>query len=274
MINMECVSAEILRMAEYLDGTVYPEASEYLGRLVRQDGMVEEMPYGIADTLIKCDRPKRFPGVLIGFIKEMYKLEIAEGNDDAMNDLGAAYYDGDRGFPQDFGKAVHYYKMAADHGNRQAQENLGYCYYYGRDMEAPDYKKAFHYFLLGALDGHLISLYKIGDMYLNGYYVEKNEKEAYHIYRHCLDMMTEEAERFVAGPVYLRISNMFLHGTGTEENPKNALVCFQKAEFYLYDMVAAGDYKYKKSLRNAIKGQQEAREKLEGKLTEEEWIDE
>ena len=45
-------------------------------------------------------------------------------------------------------------------------------------METPDYQKAFHYFLLGALDGHLISLYKIGDMYLNGYHVEKNEKRA------------------------------------------------------------------------------------------------
>ena len=41
-----------------------------------------------------------------------------------------------------------------------------------------DYKKAFHYFAKGAFDGHLVSLYKIGDMYKNGYYVEKDEKEA------------------------------------------------------------------------------------------------
>ncbi len=46
---------------------------------------------------------------------------------------------------------------------------------------------------------HLISLYKIGDMYLNGLYVEKNEKEAFRICRRCLETVTEEAERRVAG---------------------------------------------------------------------------
>lgn len=262
-----------------LPGTVigagrFAKKCQYLCGLVHEDGSVEDMPYEIAGKLMACDNPKRFPDVLIGFIREMYRLEIAEGNDHAMNDLGAQYYDGSRGFPQDFGKAIHYYQLAADHGNRQAQENLGYCYYYGRDMEAPDYQKAFHYFLLGALDGHLISLYKIGDMYLNGYCVEQNEKEAFLIYRHCLDMMNEEAEKFVAGPVYLRLGNMFLRGTGTEVNLKSALICFQKAEFYLYNMVEAGDHKYKKSLRNAVKGQQEAREQLMEQLAEDEWIDE
>ena len=93
---------------------------------------------------------------------KMFDLEIGAGNADAMNDLGALYYDGSRGFEQSFEKAVRYYSMAAENGSRQAQENLGYCYYYGRDGE-PDYEKAFHYFALGAFDGHLVSLYKIGE---------------------------------------------------------------------------------------------------------------
>ena len=155
--------------------------------------------------------------------------------------------------------------MAAKLGNRQAQENLGYCYYYGRNIPV-DYEKAFHYFALGAFDGHLISLYKIGDMYMNGYYVEKNPTEAFHIYERCLETMTDEAALTVAGPVFLRLGNAFLYGNGTEENAKSALVCFQKAELYLFDMVARGEWMYKKSLEDAIEGQEKARAKMNNLL--------
>ncbi|MBP0985422.1 MAG: sel1 repeat family protein [Oscillospiraceae bacterium] len=211
-----------------------------------------------------------FPECLIGFIEEMFQLEIAEGNNNAMNDLGAQYYGGNRGFEQSFDEAVTYYKMAAAKGNRPAQENLGYCYYYGRDGK-PDYEKAFHYFALGAFDGHLVSLYNIGDMYLNGLYVPKNEKEAFYIYVHCMDTMTQQAEGRVACPVLLRLGGMFLDGIGTEEDAKSALVCFQKAESYLYDMVIGGDDMYRRSLAEAIDGQARARQKLTGLLPESSW---
>ena len=85
----------------------------------------------------------------------------------------------------------------------------------------PDYEKAFHCFALGAFDGHLISLYKIGDMYFSGLYVEKNEKEAFYIYMRCLETMTEEAANRVAGPVYLRLGKMFLNGMGIEKDLKS-----------------------------------------------------
>ena len=165
---------------------------------------------------------------------------------------------------------MHYYHLAAEHGSRQAQENLGYCYYYGRNMPV-DYEKAFHYFALGAFDGHLISLYKIGDMYANGYYVPKNEVEAFHIYERCMETMTEEAAKVVAGPVFLRLGGAFLYGKGTRADAKSALVCYQKAEAFLYDMVRNGDVMYKKSLLSAIEGQKKAREALERDLPQEEW---
>lgn len=222
--------------------------------------------YDFATALVQCDRTVAMPHCLFDFVVSLYENAIADGNIYAMNDLGALYYDG-RGCNQDFAKAVYYYDMAAKLGNRQAQENLGYCYYYGRNIPI-DYEKAFHYFALGAFDGHLISLYKIGDMYMNGYYVEKNQTEAFHIYERCLETMTDEAALTVAGPVFLRLGNAFLYGNGTDENAKSALVCFQKAELYLYDMVARGDWMYRKSLQDAIDGQSFAREKLAEVLPE------
>ena len=245
-----------MRAIPVLDPTLFPETAEFLEHYNDDD----YSDYELATAILKCDKTLALPKELFDFIVSLYENEIAKENDCAMNDLGALYYDG-RGCEQSFEKAVCYYEMAAKNGNRQAQENLGYCYYYRRDVEV-DYEKAFHYFALGAFDGHLISLYKIGDMYMNGYYVEKNPTEAFRIYEHCLETMTDEATAIVAGPVYLRLAKSFLDGIGTEKNPMSALVCFQKAEFFLYNMVANGDWMYKKSLEQAIEGQTTARQKL------------
>ena len=243
-----------------LDPQLSPETVEFFE--IHKDDNIPA--YEFATALVECDKTVAMPRCLFDFIVGLYENAIADGNINAMNDLGALYYDG-RGCEQDFTKAVYYYDMAAKFGNRQAQENLGYCYYYGRNVPV-DYERAFHYFALGAFDGHLISLYKIGDMYMNGYYVEKNPTEAFNIYERCLETMTDEAALIVAGPVFLRLGDAFLYGNGTEENAKSALVCFQKAELYLFDMVARGEWMYKKSLEDAIKGQAKAREKLNGNI--------
>ena len=87
----------------------------------------------------------------------------------------------------------------------------------------------------------------------------------------CLETMTDEAAVSVAGPVYLRLGKMFLTGIGVDKNTKNALVCYQKAESFLYDMVANGNTMYKKSLDAAVKGQDKAREQLMSELPEDNW---
>jgi len=114
-------------------------------------------------------------------------------------------------------------------------------------------------------------LYKIGDMYLNGLYVPKNEREAFFIFMRCIETMTDEASGRVAGPVYLRLGRMFLEGIGTECNYKNALICFQKAETYLLDMVLDGDVMYRKSLEKAIEAQKTVRKKLTKHLLGKNW---
>ena len=264
------LSAKVNEVYSMLDAEAFPETMDYLASIMDSDGTVSEEPYEIATQVMLCDKLQEFPEFMIDFVAELYEVETAAGNAEAMNDLGAHYYGGNHGFPQDFTKAVAYYKQAAANGSRQAQENLGYCYYYGRDMKK-DYEKAFHYFALGAFDGHLISLYKIGDMYLNGYYVEKNEEEAFAIYMRCLNTMTDEAAPEAAGPVFLRIGNMLLNGLGTEADAKGALICYQKAETFLYDMVKGGDVMYKKSLQAAIDGQAKARAKLSLELPDNDW---
>lgn len=257
---------EAEKACDMLDQTQYPETYAVLS----DDFIDEKTPFNIASNLMECDKPKDLPPHMIEFITALYEIEISEGNHHAMNNLGAHYYSGNRGFEQSFRKAMALYNMAAEHGNRQAQENLGYCYYYGRDVEV-DYQKAFHYFALGAFDGYLISLYKIGDMYLNGYYVKKNEREAFFIYNRCLQMASDEDTKYISGPVHLRLGNMYLDGIGTERDPQQALLHFNIAEIMLLQMIQDGIYMYKKSLRDAIEGQKKARAQLMENLPYGEW---
>ena len=253
-----------------LDAEECPEAYAYLSGLADDESTTNEDPYDIANMLLDCDGKGPLPTVLRVLTVTLLQAAFEGGNADAMNDLGAQYYTGSRGFEQDFGKAVEYYLLAAESGSRQAQENLGYCYYYGRNVPV-DYEKAFHYFALGAFDGHLISLYKIGDMYANGYYVAQNEKEAFCIYEHCLNTMTDADAAQIAGPLYLRLGKAFLYGKGTKPDAKCALICYQKAQLFLMDMVANGNEMYRKSLDAAIDGEAKAREQLMAALPQTEW---
>lgn len=247
-----------------LDADEAPESREYLSGLLLDSDAPD--PYAAASDLASLDRPAPLPAALRGLIEELLEVSYYEdGNADAMNDLGAHYYDGARGFGQSYARAVECYERAAEKGSRQAQENLGYCHYYGRGVPV-DYEKAFHCFALGAFDGHLVSLYKIGDMYRDGLYVGKDPAEAFRIYSRCLDTMTDEAAPRCAGPVYLRMGGALLGGEGAPEDPKGALVCFQRAESFLYDMVAGGGAEYAGSLREAIEGQARARAKLAAAL--------
>ncbi len=271
MENFELLE-KIMDVCAMLDADEFPELCAYLDSVTDEVRGVTEDAYELANRILLCDKPSLLPPFIRDFIVELFEDAFDAGNAEAMNDLGAQYYDGSRGFEQDFSKAVRCYELAAENGSRQAQENLGYCYYYGRNMPV-DYEKAFHYFALGAFEGHLISLYKIGDMYAAGYYVQKNEKEAFLIYEHCIHSMTDAAAPIVAGPVFLRLARCYLDGKGTEKDAKSALICFQKAETFLYDMVKNGDTMYKKSLLAAIEGQAAARNVLLSRLSEKQWLD-
>ena len=108
-----------------LDADAAPEARDYLGGLLFDED-AETDPFTVANKLLQCDMPEPLPEVLRDFIEALFTAAYDDGNADAMNDIGAQYYDGSRGFDQDFTKAVECYKLAAEKGSRQAQENLGY----------------------------------------------------------------------------------------------------------------------------------------------------
>lgn len=103
------------------------------------------------------------------FTEALSFLIEAEHNPKDMMHLGGYYYEIKR-----FDLALKYYELAATYDYDPAYECLGYIWYYGRTGER-DYKKAFEYFSRLMEKGDPVSIYKIADMYKNGYYVEKDQ---------------------------------------------------------------------------------------------------
>lgn len=142
-----------------------------------------------------------------------YELCIEENMPVAALNLGTIYYCGVY-LPQDFRRAVELYEIAAQGGEVEAICNLGYCWYYGRHYEL-DFKRAYEYFSLGALlYDHSNCLYKLGDMYRSGLYVEKNEKYAFRLYERAYEQIDYEDNRIA--DIELRLGSSYFYGCGVE----------------------------------------------------------
>ena len=168
---------------------------------------------------------------------ECYTLCVEQNMPVAALNLGTFYYLG-RGVDQDYKKAYELYKLAADAGELRAICNCGYCFYYGRH-QAVDYAEAFRFFSLGALlynDANC--LYKLGDQYLNGYGVEKNEAYAFQLYQRALERCAEEDEDrwgdTILPDAQFRVGKCLLRAIGTEKNAETAhrLLCLALVGFY------------------------------------------
>lgn len=119
-------------------------------------------------------------GTLVVNCYKYYILQ--EENPDCLNDLGAMYYSGDL-IEQNYETAAELYALGAELGCIQAAINLGYIYEYGRTGKR-DYKKAFQqYAYAAAISSHPEALYKLGDMYAAGHFVEQNPMKATRLWR-------------------------------------------------------------------------------------------
>ncbi|WP_093989870.1 tetratricopeptide repeat protein [Massiliimalia timonensis] len=115
---------------------------------------------------------------------ECYELCLEQDMPKAALDLGKLY-DAGKVVEQNYQKAYELYQIAADADLISAIRNCGYGFYYGQHQDI-DYKKEYQYFSLGALlHDDANCLYKLGDMYLNGY-GDQNEDYAFMLYQRAL----------------------------------------------------------------------------------------
>jgi TPR repeat protein len=171
---------------------------------------------------------------------------VEKDDNAAMLTLGALYYTGETEFvEQDYRKAQFWYEKAStgkplettdDFNNAISLCNLGYCYYYGR-AEAPDYKKAFLCFAKAACYKYGNAMYKIGDMYQKGLYVEQDVNAAFYWYQNAYHY--SHNDKYILASSSLRLGKAYLKGEGISASPYKALIFLQKAEKYFYSLASS-----------------------------------
>lgn len=169
---------------------------------------------------------------------ECYELCLEHDMPEAALDLGKLYYTG-KVVERNYQKAYELYQIAADAGLISAIRNCGYGFYYGQHQDV-DYKKAYQYFSLGALlHDDANCLYKLGDMYLNGYGVAQNEDYAFMLYQRALSRCKENNRDAVCNAdAQFRVGKCYLDGIGTYKNIEKA--------YELLSLALVGFYKRRK----------------------------
>lgn len=226
------------------------------------------------EQLAYADETVQMPPELQALVLYVYGVAVEMNDSNRINDIGAFYYTGHIGV-QDFKKAAYYYEKAADLGNSYSIENLGYIYYYGRTGEV-NYEKAYQQFSKGsAVYNRAISTYKLGDMFKNGYYVNKDIKSAVECYRRAEKLIdngqSENRADNCAPDIYFRLGDAYQKGLGVEKDLEMALSYYQKAEVGFIRKVKNGDYLVKKMLMQSIDRQEEVRQEIAKDLPEMEW---
>jgi TPR repeat protein len=151
--------------------------------------------------------------------------------------LGRLYYEGFC-VDQDYGKARDWFTKAYKSDLPWAAVYLGYCSYYGRDIPV-DYKAAFDYFTEAAKAKNACALYKLGDMYKKGFYVEKDPSKAAKYYYAAYANATPAEAEFPN--ICFRIGDAILRGMGCIPDPMEALMWLHQAQEGCYRLLLSGN---------------------------------
>lgn len=252
--------------AQYIDEEQYPEMSGFINRFLVLDSNDQDYKV-LAGDLMNADQGKVMPEEVVDFIRATYEYYMDKGDALATNDLGVLYYGGRVGGKPDYVNARKYYEVADRLGYTLASENLAYIFYYGFGTEV-NYEKAYLYFSKAALWGRYEASYKIGDMFRNGYYVEKNDKMTAFFYRRALDLVWKDDMGLQknVGCVYQRVGDLFYEGIGVEQNDAEAFRYYQLAEGYYYKQIEEGDRYHFDQVKVVIEKQKKLRKRLQKRL--------
>ena len=177
---------------------------------------------------------------LIPKVISYFEKGVEEGFPLAGLNLGSMYFFGDY-VKKDLKKAILYYEKALDSYENSEDDlyskicySLGNLYYI---TEKKNLKKAYNYFFMGYFhDNDSSCIMRLGDMYMNGDFVQKNENIGFQFYESLLD----EISLFDKPELYFRLGKCFYEGIGCEKNILRAYKLFMNAEYYSYEKKSQG----------------------------------
>jgi uncharacterized protein len=149
------------------------------------------------------------------------KLLANQGDLEAQNKLGAAYFNG-KGIEKNIAEALRWFTQSAEKGYAKAQYNLGVMYYVGNGVPQSQ-AEAIKWFSKAALQGFADAQYNLGVMYYQGAGIPQNYPEAFKLY-------SQAAQKGHALAQY-NLGLMYLQGNSVPKDPVKA---------YMWLSLAAG----------------------------------
>lgn len=125
----------------------------------------------------------------------------------------------------------------------------------------PDYEEAFRWFSIGSAGGNNESTYKLGDLFFDGYGVQKNPKIALRLYK---DVYWRTLEQLLYGTdtsnfadAAWRLGDCYRYGRGCDADPEKAYMYYLQAKMALQRRMKAdkriGDDEVMDQLQKKIK---------------------
>jgi len=149
--------------------------------------------------------------------------------------LGELYFEGIH-LAQDYKQAMAWFRTACLIGCTPAYYNIGLCYLHGYGVPQ-DYAKAFDSLLKGSINSDMCQ-HRLGDMYRDGIFVERDADFAYQVYvaAYLEALRCKERYGLNTGPyglVSARLAECHLKGIGAAKDVALANRFFQQASSFL-----------------------------------------
>lgn len=250
------------------DSSKQPVVIEWLTKSANQNNADAQLQLGVIYSL-DHGKPESYKKGLYYF-----ELAAAQGNVDAQAASGVQYLSGFAGGKKDYVKAFNYFKAAADQGHIEAKAQMAYLYLIGFGVKKDEEKavklftelskkgSGFSTFYLGkvhekgivvpqsyqkALEYYMqVSDYSaaqngIGNLYLNGWGVAKDNAKAFEWFLKSAEMDHPESQ--------YEVSYMYYKGIGVNKDSAKAFYWAQrgailgsaKAQYTLGHMYSYGD---------------------------------
>ena len=197
-------------------------------------------------------------------------IEELCGQDDelALRVKGYACYGGNRLYPCDWNISREYMHRLFDKNDDPNYANtLGYIYYYGRcNGGVPEYDKAFRYFSFAAANGLYEGMYKLADMYRQGYGCKESQRTARTLYGM---VYADSIKKFLKGDdanfadAALRMGHVYADGVFEKADIIAAYHYYLQAEYAAKIRAAKDDFfGYKTVYNNAHEALERTRARL------------
>lgn len=151
--------------------------------------------------------------------REIWEKMAADGDGQAMNNLGVLYDQG-HGVEPDPGRAAHFFAQSANAGNPAGMSNYGRLLEQGRGIPMNPAEAA-RWFDLAARKGQAEAQYNLGLLYENGRGVDRDESAAAAWYSRAASQNQKDA--------LARLGHFYRIGRGVEQNEQRAALLLYAA---------------------------------------------